>query len=298
MIETSLPARRFLTLAFIMCTIAVTQVSAEISLSGEQDGFLETGHYLVTGPVTVKRGKTLSFAPGCIVRFKRYTGIAVEGALKCAGTESLPILFTSENHRVSGPLSSQAPAPFDWNGILVIDSLASIDFEYVHVIYSTFGLDIKSSRSSIRLKNAVFDENGQFNVRVEGQQRDVKDNERFSFILPPWVDSAAVVSAQPEPPAAPPRDTLPIMKHGKKGAWKLPMRIGFGAVALAGVAAAFRFDSEVAKDQEKYDRLGYSDPPDFFSFYKNKRNNAKKNREIGKIIALIGACGFSVTFVF
>jgi hypothetical protein len=301
MIDMLLPARRFLALMGAACSAVVMPVFADISLSGEQDGFLETGHYLVTGPITVKRGKTLSFAPGSIIRFQRFTGVVVEGSLKCVGTTGLPILFTSQNHRVSGQLSKDAPAPFDWNGILVADSLASLDFENVHVIYSTFGLDIKSSRSNIRLKDAAFDENGQFNLRVNGEQVDVKDNEPFSYVLPPWPEGGAVVAAPAvsEPMPLPVvRDSLPAIKPVRTGAWKTPMRIGFGAIALTGAVAAFVYDSEVAKNQRKYDELTGQADPAAFAAYLEKRDDAAIKRTISTIIAAVGACGFSITFLF
>lgn len=301
MITMAVSIRKMLTLALVTWVSVASPVFAEISLSGEQDGFLESGNYLVTGPITVKEGTTLSFAPGSIVRFKPYAGIVVKGSLKCIGTENLPILLTSENHRVSGSLSSEAPAPFDWNGILVIDSLASLDFEYVHVIYSTFGLDIKSLKSSIRLKDAVFDENGQCNVRVEGEQLDVKDNLPFSYSLSAKADSAIVVSPpsvpQPEPTAAV-RDTIPVAKEMGKGAWKLPARIGSGILALAGTAFAFYFDSKVSDNQEKYESVNNVKDQPLLLTYQNKRDEAGANRTISIIGALIGVCGFSITFLF
>ncbi len=299
------PLGRFLAIALIACSAGFMPVLADISLSGEQDGFLETGHYLVTASITVKRGKTLSFAPGSIVRFKRFAGILVEGTLTCTGNAGLPILFTSENHRVSGPSPADAPAPFDWNGILVVDSLASLDLECVHVIYSTFGLDIKSPRSSVRLKDAVFDENGQFNLRVGGAQIDIKDGEQFSFSQPQRVESPKVepaeIERQPEP-LLPPSPAVPETGAGKKtaqkGAWKLPVRIGCGAVALLGVGAAFFFDAELVKNQDKYDHVAELKDQALIPSYKKKRDEAEKNRNFSKVIALIGAGGFSITFLF
>ena len=205
---------------------------------------------------------TLSFAPGSIVRFKHFAGIIVEGNLACAGTSGLPILFTSENHRVSGPASADAPAPFDWNGILVVDSLASLDLERVHIIYSTFGLDIKSPKSNIRLSESVFDENGQFDLRVGGAQIDVKDGEQFSFNQPKRIESPnvePVLTEKPEPAPPQPRPapapvTIIEKKPAKKGAWKLPVRIGCGTVAVLGAGAAFFFDAKLVKNQDNYHR--------------------------------------------
>jgi hypothetical protein len=298
MIDQPSPRRRFLAIALIVCCFVGIPVAADISIAGEQDGFLETGHYLVTSSITVKRGKTLSFAPGCIVRFKRFAGIIVEGTLKCAGTTGLPILFTSENHRLSGPASADAPAPFDWNGVLVADSLASLDLERVHVIYSTFGIDIKSTKSNVRLQEVMFDENGQFNIKAGNAQLDVKDNDPFSFNQPPLGETPVLTEQKPEPtpPApAPAPENVVVKKTHKKGAWKLPIRIGCGAVALLGAGAAFFFDAELVKNQDNYRRASDRAVEDA---YKKKRDNAEKNRNNSKIIALIGAGGFFITFLF
>jgi hypothetical protein len=277
----------------------VLPVFAEISLTGEQDGSLETGNYLVTGTVTVKRGKTLSFAPGCIVRFKRYTGIAVEGALKCAGTEGLPILFTSENHRVSSAPSADAPAPFDWNGIIAVDSQSVIDFKYVHVLYSTFGLDVKSPASGIRIVNTVFDENGQFNVRVAGEQLEAKDGVMFNHsntrleqepAPPAPAPAPVVVKEQPQPPPPPP------VAHEKiKGAWKMPVRIGCGAAAIAGAAGGAWFMKKAFQYQDRYHSS--NNRPEANDFAK-KRDDALTQSLIGAILGGAGLAGFGITFFF
>jgi hypothetical protein len=292
---------RISTLFLALCAAGVLPVFAEISLSGEQDGSLETGNYVVNGPITVKRGKTLSFAPGCIVRFKRYSGIVVEGALKCAGTAGLPILFTSENHRVSSASAADAPAPFDWNGIVAVDSQALIDFHYVHVLYSTFGLDVKSSAANIRIVNSVFDENGQFNVRMAGEQLDAKDGITFTYstVEPeqpstPPVPAPAAPTVKAEQPAEPP----PPAAHEKKGGWKMPVRIGFGALALAGAAGAFYYDSKVRDYQKKYEQFSDRSHPEILRSFADSRDKAGAKRNIGWIGAIIGACGFSITYFF
>jgi hypothetical protein len=305
MIEIPSQMRRFVTVIVAAVSTAVFAAPSEISISGEQDGFLETGHYLVTGSITVKRGKTLTFAPGCIVRFKRYAGIVVEGTLKCAGSEGLPILFTSENHRVSGQAAADAPAPFDWNGILVTDSLASVDLEKVHLLYSTFGLDVKSSKSKVHLSSASFDENGQFNVRVNGEQLEAKDNKPFFYDQPSqWEASPEPVAAvkAPEPfvaaPAPAPEPDARVQPAGKphaRGAWRSPVRIGLGALALAGTGAGVFFDSEVFKYQKRYNE---SRDTALVSTYSEKCDKAATNRNISYLFALIMACGFSITFLF
>ena len=294
-------------LSLVLSAAMTLPVFAEISLSGEQDGFLETGSYLVTSPITVKRGKTLSFAPGCIVRFNRYTGILVEGALKCAGTEGLPILFTSANHRVSSAPQADAPAPFDWNGIVAVDSQSVIDLEYVHIIYSTFGLDVKSPASSIRLFKTVFDENGRLTLKVAGRQLDPKDNVPFDY--PPLrgegeVDSSVTASEPvpsvqneiaPAPAFQPPQP--PHAERGKRGHWKrTSVRIGCAALAALGGISAIYYDGKIVSYNKKID--GGETDTHRVNSYRHDAGKAEDKRNISEIVAILGVCGFAVTFLF
>ena len=291
--------RRLPMLSFAFCAAFAMPALAEIPLSGEQDGLLETNEYLVTGLVTVKRGKTLSFTPGSVVRFKRYGGIVVEGTLKCAGTRPMPLVFTSCNQRSPGSDVKDAAAPFDWNGILAVDSLSSIDIENALIKFSTFGLDIRSLLANIRLKNVVFDDNGKGNVIVAGKQLDVKDKEPFFYSQ--WLPlddsllTAKVVAApshkEPDSKTPPPKKQSP-----KKCAWKFPVRLGCGALAATGTILAFYFDGKVDDYQKKFDNE-HVDMNAVNSYAKN-RDKAVERRDISKIIAIIGACGFSIMFLF
>jgi hypothetical protein len=280
------------------CLAVAVPALAEIPLSGEQDGLLETNEYLVTGLVTVKRGKTLSFTPGSVVRFKQYGEIVVEGTLKCAGTQHAPIVFTSRNHRSPGSDVNDAPAPFDWNGILAVDSLSSIDIENVYINFSTFGLDIRSLLANIRVKNVVFDGNGKGNIMVAGKQLDVKDKEPFSYSQ--WLPLDDTVRTAPvaPPPFKEPVVVMPPpkVKTPLKDPWKFPVRLGCGVLAATGTILGFYFDGKVADYQKKFDNE-HGDVNAVNSYAEN-REKASDRRNISKIIAIIGACGFSITFLF
>ncbi|HEX7511518.1 MAG TPA: hypothetical protein VF335_09475, partial [Chitinivibrionales bacterium] len=104
------PIGQFSMQALVLVLACMVPGSSEIIFSGDQDGFIEEGEYLATGSITVKAGKTLTFAPGCVVRFKQYAGLIVEGALHCKGTPSKPIVFTSDRHRTSPSGITKGPA--------------------------------------------------------------------------------------------------------------------------------------------------------------------------------------------
>jgi hypothetical protein len=306
-----------------LATAAALSAAApmETPLSGEQDGDFETGNYIVTGTVVVKRGKTLSFSPGCIVRFKRYTGIVVEGTMKCKGTSGLPIMFTSDNHRTSDQGTANPLTPFDWTGIVVVDSMGVLDFEFTHVLYATFGLDVRSGLAKVRLKNAYFDENGQFNVRINGNQLDVKENSPVFFFQGSFDDEmpssaaspdsgrakSAVAENKPEeggfkgdweerPRAANQKPvSAPKVKTASKKNWRFPARIGAACCAAAGGVIGIYYNSEVVKFQKRYDAAG---DMDVVAGEKKWRDRAKTRRDAGYIVGLIGACGLGLTFVF
>ena len=75
--------------------------------------------YIVTGNILVENGAILTIEPGVIVKFNSAKAIQVDGQLVARGTETDPILFTS-NH--------PSPTAGDWAGIWFTDS--SIDASY------------------------------------------------------------------------------------------------------------------------------------------------------------------------
>ena len=75
--------------------------------------------YIVTNNVLVSSGVTLTIDPGVTVKFNSAKGLQIEGQLIAQGTESEPIVFTS---------NQPSPAPGDWVNILFTDT--SVDATY------------------------------------------------------------------------------------------------------------------------------------------------------------------------
>ncbi len=104
--------------------------------------------YVVTSSVTV-RGATLTIEPGVEVRFNAGTsltiGFASPGHLKAQGTSAAPITFTPNN---------AAPAPGQWQGIVIADSPESSILEYCIIQYAgdwnNANLRIGSSGATVR----------------------------------------------------------------------------------------------------------------------------------------------------
>jgi hypothetical protein len=273
----------------ILAMHAPAFAAQEISFSGEQDGYFESGQYVATGTIKVKRGKTLTFAPGCVIRFKQFAGIVVEGTLKCVGWPSQPVVFTSDNNRPkSDDTQYKIPAPFDWNGITVTDSAASVYFEYVRIAYSTYGLDVKSTASRITLKGVVFSENGRGGITIEEKQLGVIDNEQFSFVQPEQANEVPFEKKQPGPK---PKEKNPPQN---KMTWRTPVRLTLGVVTVTGLVAG------IYENMQGVKYYGPSQDPK----NKNAENDLSKTqtaenlRNICYGIAIAAVCGFTLTFFF
>jgi hypothetical protein len=104
------------------------------------------GDVQVEGAVTVAPQATLSIEPGTVIRFRRKTPQAplllVQGRIVAAGTKEAPIVFAS---------SFAAPAPADWQGIMIIGSQKKNLLENCRIEGAQTGLD--ALFSSVTTKN-------------------------------------------------------------------------------------------------------------------------------------------------
>jgi hypothetical protein len=69
-------------------------------------------------------------------------------------------------------------------------------------------------------------------------------------------------------------------------------------VAVAGAVGAIYYDSKVSDNQKKYDQFPDRNHPEILLAYADKRDKAGNIRNISTILAIIAACGFSITFLF
>lgn len=76
--------------------------------------------YIVTSPVLVMAGVTLTIDPGVTVKFTSHKAMQIEGQLHAVGTAGSPILITS---------SAAAPAPGDWDYIVFTDTSADAVYD-------------------------------------------------------------------------------------------------------------------------------------------------------------------------
>jgi hypothetical protein len=282
-------ARRIAVRALLLWCCVHASARAEVELAGEQDGFYDANAYLVTTTVTVKAGRTLTFAPGTIVRFRRYSGIIVEGTIVCRGTAAAPIIFTSANDRVTSQSGQKQPLPFDWNGIEVRPSSPQAEFVYTRVLYSSYGIQVVSPSTQLTVTNALFRDNGNAPLSIGDSIVNAADDTPFSYVNTrpaARVDSAALA----EKIIA--RKALSFDVQPQPHTWRLPVRIGIGTVIAAGsvlwITASGRMDYNA-------DKASHSPNPDP---YREKWYTSQAVRNTGIALCMAGVSGFAITFIF
>jgi hypothetical protein len=294
----------------ILFTIAVTQlaiaggissVDAQKYLTGELSGVYPAGEYIVSGNIHVLPETTLSFDPGCVLRFENYTGIVVRGELICKGSAVHPVVFTSSRNV---PSSRTMPEAFDWNGIKVTSESDGITFENCVIAYSTFGLNIESNATPVSIKDIKFNNNGSASLTREKKMMPVTDDRGISFVWPEIRQTGTMSdtgendrSAGPPPPTKKTKKVHLKKEYAKpKGAWIQPVRIAFGsAAAVGGVAWLSGY-----LQSGKYKHQRTLEIP-LTGDWHSADNNYKKwvtIQNIGAGLFCFGALGFSVTFFF
>lgn len=169
--------------------------------------------YLVTSTIVVDAGQKVKIEKGVILLFKNFTGLEVKGNIWVEGTSNEPVIFTSENNRVYNTKAPNEPAPFDWDGITLYYSGSNNVFEHCLIEYSLFG--IKSETEKIVLKECSFDQNGNTDFTVSGQEQLITafsysynaenfDNDRFSSY-----ESKLVTEPEPQINAEPQKEIGP-----------------------------------------------------------------------------------------
>jgi len=169
---------RMLFLSFMITFPVLSQTNLSGNIGGmtiEQVG----NPFVVSDNLTIPSGKKLVIKEGCVLLFKPFTGIIVEGDLDVEGTLEKPVIFTTENDSAYNHESKQPPNPFDWNGILIGPKAGTVKLSNFDLKYSVYG--VKSSKEGFIINNGTFSRNGQFHVTVKDQMEKVVDDVPFNF---------------------------------------------------------------------------------------------------------------------
>ncbi|MBP9697890.1 MAG: hypothetical protein KBD65_01730, partial [Candidatus Moranbacteria bacterium] len=122
---------------------AATEVSGPIN--ADTTWTKANGPYVVTGPVTVEKGVTLTIKPGAVVKVQQagggfYNGLTVKGKLNATGTTTARISFTaytddSIGGDTNGDGSGTFPVPGYWTEIRVVNK-GIANLRYTNVRYA------------------------------------------------------------------------------------------------------------------------------------------------------------------
>jgi hypothetical protein len=232
-------------LRFITILIIITGLSvfAETSLSGKIGGMtLDTAGspYLISGDIVVDKGTFLTLKPGCVLLFRPFTGLRVDGSLIVDGSNEKPVVFTSSRDSKYYDSANIQPQAFDWNGITITKSARRVKLFNFILCYSVYGIKAQTERVSI--SNGNFYSNGQFNVTINEKIQNVTDNFPFFYHTDDFTDAENKSS------------------HSR---FIAPILVGIAGLGAAGMATYFFID----KSTIHHDYLKQTDPQGASSFH-------------------------------
>lgn len=269
-----------------------TSVFGEILLKGEQHGVYERDEYLVTEDVTIPSGKTMTIESGSVIRFAQYTGLIINGKLACLNELGSSTLFTAIENKSGTTAKKDFENIPQWNGIIV-NAGASIEFEYVQIFKSVYGIKADKECSEIILKNNAFWENVQ-DMSISDSVIYIDNNKPVNFVYGvELLDTNEQVSATNITVDV--KDTIEVGKQKKKVNWKIPVRICSGTIVVTGCILSYVFHEKARGYQTDTDKsLTTSEANNF----ETKGNRAYNLRNAFAVIAASGALGFTITFFF
>lgn len=165
----------------LLVTIVVATGFCKTHLSGNIGTITLTSEgnpHVVEEDIVVQQGDTLLVEEGCVLLFKPFTDLVVEGSIVADGTNEKPVVFTSFRDGEYSTDETDTAEPFDWNGIDIKQTAQKVKLSHFRVSYSVYG--IKSSVENVFLKSCIFHDNGQYNLTIDGQIQDVLENQEYS----------------------------------------------------------------------------------------------------------------------
>ena len=176
----------------LMFSQAYAQTTVSGSIASDTTWNLTGSPYVVSGSVTVNAGVTLTLEPGVVVKGSG-TGsvLRVQGTLLAAGTEALPVAFTSVKDDsfggdTNGDGNASVAAPGDWGGIYLDTTATASVLDHAVVRYGGSNWNVSTSiydstnvsilSDQVSVTSSVISESAVYGVRVHGSAPTLSGN--------------------------------------------------------------------------------------------------------------------------
>jgi hypothetical protein len=272
----------------VMAAAMLSMVVNSITAAGERQ--------LVTSPIIVQAGDTLTIHAGRELLFMNFTGVTVKqgGRLIATGTKERPITFTSAND------TAGTGAAFDWDGIEV-ESGGEAALSYCLIANSTVGVTAADS-GGVTLSQCIFSSNGQWHLSIAGVIQHIGDDMRPNDYPFSQSDNSPAELALPTPEVTATPDLLPKAKKSRRTLTGWLMSGGGVAAAAVGVAYIVQASNHTKEyyayipGQNGFDRATPRERQEHFNDLRKKHNTAAA---VGwTFIGLAAADGLYLTFIF
>lgn len=169
----------------MVLSIAFTLINAQTVIVGDISNILfDSTHnpYIVEQDIIIPPESEVVINAGCVLLFKPFAGLSIEGSVYVKGEKDRPVIFTSINDKDSNyiktPQTTENPVPCDWNGIYIASSSKNIIFDNFILAYSVYS--IKSKNEEVRFTNGILQVNG-YPITFNDKAVYIPDNRSFNY---------------------------------------------------------------------------------------------------------------------
>lgn len=295
----------FLSIVVITASSSIAQMEVT-ELSGDLSGILTADKkYHVVGDVFVPPGSSVSIEAGTVIMFSEFTGLHVQGTLYAKGTETQPVIFTSQHDSSIIGNTTVPPAPFDWNGIDIYENAVGSELLFCSIRYSVYG--IRSQTEYCKINSAIFGNNGKSDFTIKDIRKEIIPGVPFSYS--PLQDAISNVS--PEAEAKPLPETIPekpvdvTTKKRTSGGKHFLRYTGLVLFVGGGAYSAISYLTKYKPAEDDFRQISELDEKEMRSYTSEDWNDAKEKRNSSLIHTVSGAAGaalgiltFSLSFAF
>jgi hypothetical protein len=295
----------FVSVIVITASNGIAQMNVT-ELSGELSGTLTADKkYHVVGDVYVPPGSSVSIEAGTVVMFSEFTGLHVQGTLYARGSDTQPIIFTSQHDSSIIGSNTVPPAPFDWNGIDIYESAVGSELFYCNVRYSVYG--IRSQTDYCKINSSIFTNNGKSDFTIKDIRKEVTPGVPYSYS--PLQDAISNVSVETDIKPSPetiPEKPVDVTDKKQVSVGKQILRYAGLALGLGGGAySAISYLTKYKPAEEDFKQISELDEQEMRTYTSDDWSDARDQRNSSLIHTVSGAAGavlgilsFSLSFAF